>query len=330
LRAPGTRRYDLDERLHVSCAVLTKACVSGYLGAEVPNWQALGLRADVLYPLLRDPSELAKALDSFNALPVLMRHVAVSITDHRPEDTVGATGTDAAFDGTDLTNSLVLWTAEAISAVETGRQRNLSVGYRFRAGMEAGTFKGERFVGRMVDIAANHLALVGPSVKANVASRSGKEIVNESVNVIIASGRSREIDANAASKSAAERTSTGCNAIPTIFAAASVSFHSKNFDRLLEFHSTAIRDARGTISLRSSTRLLAISEASVLNPVMLPPGRLRLATKPLPTGSAATSMTIGILSVARRAAKIGASPAAIMMSTGMLASSVANAGNRSS
>jgi uncharacterized protein len=109
---------------------------------------------------VRDPAELARALPSFNALPVLMRHVPVSAADHRPEDTVGATGTDAAFDGVDLTNSLVLWSADAISAVETGRQRDLSVGYRFRAVMEAGTFRGERYVGRMVGLSANHLALV--------------------------------------------------------------------------------------------------------------------------------------------------------------------------
>jgi uncharacterized protein len=105
--------------------------------------------------MLRPPAELTKALGTFNSLPVLMRHIAVNADEPHQWDTVGATGTDAELDGIELTNSLVLWTSEAIAATESGRRRDLSVGYRFRCVTGAGTFNGERFVGRMVDIVAN-------------------------------------------------------------------------------------------------------------------------------------------------------------------------------
>ena len=41
-------------------------------------------------------------------------------------------------------------------------------------------------------------------------------------------------------------------------------------------------------------------------PVTLPPGRARLATRPVPTGSPATANTIGMSDVARFAAGLGA------------------------
>ena len=47
-------------------------------------------------------------------------------------------------------------------------------------------------------------------------------------------------------------------------------------------------------------------------PVVLPPGRARLATRPLPTGSLMWSMTIGTAVVARCAALIAAMVLAIM------------------
>src|SRR4029453_8154187 len=93
----------------------------------------------------------------------------------------------------------------------------------------------------------------------------------------------------------------------------------------------ATRLACGTISFSSSTRLLAISDVSELMPVTLPPGRAKLATRPLPMGSAAINMTMGILAVACLAAWTGASPpAAAMISTGRPTSSTASAESRSS
>src|SRR5215471_12225980 len=52
------------------------------------------------------------------------------------------------------------------------------------------------------------------------------------------------------------------------------------------FQSTPMRPASGTASLSSSRYLARNSRPECVHPVMLPPGCARLATMPLPTGSA--------------------------------------------
>ena len=37
------RRYDEEGRLHVAVSHLTKACVNGYRGSEIPGYEQLGL-----------------------------------------------------------------------------------------------------------------------------------------------------------------------------------------------------------------------------------------------------------------------------------------------
>jgi hypothetical protein len=61
----------------------------------------------------------------------------------------------------------------------------------------------------------------------------------------------------------------------------------------------------------------------MLMPVTLPPGRARLATSPLPNGSPAAVMTIGMVEVARLAASGARVPFATMMSTWRRTSSAA-------
>ena len=60
----------------------------------------------------------------------------------------------------------------------------------------------------------------------------------------------------------------------------------------------------GTASLSISS-LLCLVGAKLENPVTLPPGRARLATKPAPTGSAAFAITMGMVVVAFLAANAG-------------------------
>src|SRR5262249_3623387 len=60
-----------------------------------------------------------------------------------------------------------------------------------------------------------------------------------------------------------------------------------------------------------------------------PPGRLRLATSPSATGSAAVEKTTGIVVVDAFAATAGEVPAAAITATGRRTSSAASAGNRS-
>ena len=58
----------------------------------------------------------------------------------------------------------------------------------------------------------------------------------------------------------------------------------------------------GTIWRSSSSRFAPTWEPSHDTPVMLPPGRLRLATRPSLTGSAPATKTIGTVVVAALAA----------------------------
>ena len=88
---------------------------------------------------------------------------------------------------------------------------------------------------------------------------------------------------------------------PRVSAAACTSFAPPRYLDCLGFTSTAIADALGTSS-RSSSRRFCPNPASKVTPVTLPPGRLRLATRPCLTGSLPVTKTIGIVVVAALAA----------------------------
>jgi hypothetical protein len=155
------RRVDHDGHLHVAGNVLSASVVSPYYGAEIPDYQALGLQADKIYQLLRDPRELAKATGSFAGKPLLVQHQAINASDHAHELVAGAVS-NPTFDAAtgQLKGDLVIWDGDAIRAIQNGTNAALSCGYFYRAQMEAGTYQGVRYDGRMVDIKANHVSLV--------------------------------------------------------------------------------------------------------------------------------------------------------------------------
>jgi hypothetical protein len=165
----SVRTIDVDGRMHVAMSNISMSAVNPYFGREIPGAEALGLEPDRIYQLLRDPGELAKAASTFNSIPVLSRHVPVSVDDHKPDLVVGSTGTDAVFETPYLRNSMVIWAAIAIDGIESGEQRELSCAYRYVPDMTPGVYEGTPYQGRMTNIQANHLALVpvgraGPSV----------------------------------------------------------------------------------------------------------------------------------------------------------------------
>src|SRR3954469_25103449 len=82
-----------------------------------------------------------------------------------------------------------------------------------------------------------------------------------------------------------------------------------------ESHRIAKRESFGASVCRMSRRLALRSGAISELPVALPPGRARLATRPVPTGSLLAPSTIGIVPVAFLAAKPAGVPAVTMMST---------------
>lgn len=166
----SVRRDDEDGRLHVDVTNISKANVCPYLGSEIPDWENLGLEPDKIYYLYRDPHELERAVPTFNNLPVLDEHVAVSSADHQPEHIIGTTGSHAEFKHPFLRNSMAFWTDQAKDDINSERKKELSSAYRYRADMTPGTSpEGEKFDGVMRDIVGNHVALVpegraGPDV----------------------------------------------------------------------------------------------------------------------------------------------------------------------
>jgi hypothetical protein len=96
-----------------------------------------------------------------------------------------------------------------------------------------------------------------------------------------------------------------------------------------EFPRAATWRKDGNMSRMSSTDLPNSSAAIKDTPVMFPPGRLRLGTKPVPSGSP-DIMTIGISLVAFCAASAQGVYTATMTSTLRVTNSAARLGRRSS
>ena len=61
---------------------------------------------------------------------------------------------------------------------------------------------------------------------------------------------------------------------------------------------SVIRLTSGAISLSISSHFPIMGKSTNVKPVMLPPGRAKLATKPCPAGSLTTEKTIGMVRVA--------------------------------
>lgn len=166
----SVRSYDIDGRLKVARSHISRACVNEYLGSEIPGCEALGLDPDRIYNLLRAPTELKRAEATFNELPILLKHDETSAAEPKKDLVVGTTGSNATFDGDYLDNSLSIWDGEAIKLIETGTQKELSCGYRYKVEMKPGVFRpGESYDGVMRSIVGNHVALVekgraGPDV----------------------------------------------------------------------------------------------------------------------------------------------------------------------
>ena len=170
-RDPSKRIKDTFGRLHVRDTNISKANVCGYRGSEIPNGKALGLEPDRLYQLYRDPTELAKAADSFNNIQLLSRHVAVDAEHPQKQAIAGSTGTDAVFIAPYLRNSLVIWNQPDIEDVESGEKVELSCSYAYKAVMEPGVAPdGTPYDGRMIDIVGNHVAIC-------VAGRAGPDVL---------------------------------------------------------------------------------------------------------------------------------------------------------
>jgi hypothetical protein len=164
------RRMDENGYLHVSESALTKEQVAPYRGDEIPGWQKLGLDPDRVYQVYRPAEELKKAVETFNGLPILLRHKEDSAWNPQKALRVGTTGTSAVFDGRYIKNALVFHDAEAIDLIESGKQKELSPGYRYTPLLQAGVFEGQPYDIIMINPRGNHMALVKEG-------RSGPDVV---------------------------------------------------------------------------------------------------------------------------------------------------------
>lgn len=167
------RKVDQDGKLHIAISHITKAMVCPYFGHEIPNYKELGLDANTVYNLLRDPQELEKSAHTFNKLPILSKHepVFVGLTDKdfKPY-LIGFSGDDAVYNAPYVDNSLVIYDSVAIAAIEQSAQKEISCGYRYVPIMKSGSYDGMSYDGVMTDIVGNHIAIVE-------SGRAGSDVV---------------------------------------------------------------------------------------------------------------------------------------------------------
>lgn len=185
----SVRSKDENGFLHVALTPISKATVNPYLGREIEGSAAHGFKPGSIYYGLRDPTELEKAADTFNGLPLLLEHHPTDAENLPKEWVVGSMGTDAVFEKPYLKNSLTVTDAQAIQYIEDGTAKEISCSYRFTPDFTEGEYTeadGSKvhydFI--MRDIKGNHVALVpegraGHDVKVADGIDAVKYIANE-------------------------------------------------------------------------------------------------------------------------------------------------------
>jgi hypothetical protein len=157
--AEPNRRLDENGRLIVKKSLITKAEVSPYFGAEIKDYQALGLEADKRYNVLRPVEELKKCISDFEMLPLLSRHIMDYSDEPQKEDRTGAVG-KAEIDGDAVYAPLSVWDKDEIQNIQSETKRELSLGYSCDFVKRSGKYKGTPYDLVMENIKPNHLALV--------------------------------------------------------------------------------------------------------------------------------------------------------------------------
>ena len=152
----SVRSTDANGHMHVADSVISSAVVNDYMGAEVADWQSLGLDPNKVYRLLRDPKELEAGVPSFHGKPLLSTHKAHFADDHDKEIQVG-TVMNPRWNDPDVRAELEIWDAETIRAIESGEASALSCGYHYTPVMEPGVHDGKSYDGRMTAITGNHV-----------------------------------------------------------------------------------------------------------------------------------------------------------------------------
>ncbi|MBO5012838.1 MAG: DUF2213 domain-containing protein [Paludibacteraceae bacterium] len=156
----SARSYDANGHLIVDSTVITKAAVNPYYGKEIPDYESLGLDAEKIYNMLRDPAELEKGMHTLGEKQLLIKHIFVSADEPQKESIAGTIGSNLEMVGNDVKGSLTVWDKEAINLIESGKLAELSASYFYDPVMKSGTFNGQPYDGIMTNIRGNHVALV--------------------------------------------------------------------------------------------------------------------------------------------------------------------------
>lgn len=166
----SARTVDSDGRMRVKNCILSTAEVNPYRGQEIPNWKELGLSANTVYDLYRDPEAMRTSIKSFEGVPLMVKHVPQTADEPRKEY-IGGSVHNVTFDGKYLRGDILVWDGYAIDLIESDQQSDLSCSYRYDPVMTSGTADGNKFDGRMAKIQGNHVALVdeGRASDAHVA-----------------------------------------------------------------------------------------------------------------------------------------------------------------
>ena len=182
LDSASARHFDDNGYLHVDGNALTCDQVAGYWGYELPQDDAHPVDPDRIYYAYRPAEELQKALETYNGVPLLIKHEFDSPEEPLKELRVGAIGTDAAWDAPFVRNSLTIWDQAAIDAVLSGRLSDLSCGYTFEPEWGAGrTADGIEYDFKMKSIKCNHVALVENGRATDCRVADSQPIFNDEV-----------------------------------------------------------------------------------------------------------------------------------------------------
>lgn len=156
----SNRKTDKNGFLKVKACNLTKEQVAPYYGDEIPNWKDFDLEAKKVYYVYRPETEIAKAVDTFNNLPLTRDHIEVDVNNVPKERIVGSLGDHAEYKAPYLKNSLIVYDQTDIDNILDGKKKELSCGYRYTPVRKSGEWHGQHYDFVMTDIIGNHVALV--------------------------------------------------------------------------------------------------------------------------------------------------------------------------
>ena len=175
------RVRDSNGHMHVADCVITRGIVSNYLGRELEGALERGYGPNDWVPVLRDPNELKKAIDSFKDIPLMTAsgHQA-DVSAYQPyKSEIIGTVSNPRVKGDDILADLTFWSAEdGIDPVLEGMD-NLSAAYGYEIDWTPGKHNDLHYVARLHTIKANHVALVpnGRVPGARVADQKPSESV---------------------------------------------------------------------------------------------------------------------------------------------------------